>query len=652
MEKLTLTTKDLIAENIAKLSVLFPEIITEVEKDGKTVKTINADKLKELIGDYADNSNEVYELNWVGKQKSRQKIVMPINKTLRPVVEDSVDFENTENLYIEGDNFEVLKLLQESYLNKVKMIYIDPPYNTGKDFVYKDNFAMSREEYDDEAGVIDEEGNKLFLNTTTNGRFHSDWLSMMYERLVIAKDLLRDDGVIFISIGEDEVHNLRKVCDEIFGDQNFIGEAGRISKKANNQGDFWAPNFDYVLTYSKDKESCSQFFGGINYKAYKEIETEGERVGEKYQLIRLYMTSLDPMRGCKNQRYYIKCPDGSFVIPPGDNFPGNVDDGAKIEPKSGKDKVWRWGTSSYLGKKEQLFIKKVKSSNLVDEKGAPAKWNVYTKTYLKDVIENSTASPNNFIENHLNQSSSHELKKLEIPFDFAKPSSLIKFLAETCVTKENDLILDFFSGSATTAHAVMQLNAENGGNRKFIMVQLPEQTDENSDAFKAGYGNIAEIGKERIRRAAKKIQEENTDKDLSNVDFGFRAFKLDSSNMKDVYYNPNDIDQRTLSNFKDNIKEDRNDKDLLYQVLLEMGLPISGKVNEETVNNKTIYRLNDNFLIACFDDDVDLETVMKIAELKPLRLVFKDSSFKDDAAKVNCYEYLKNKLPNAIIKVI
>lgn len=652
MEQLTMKTKDLTQENIAKLTKLFPELVTEVEKDGNMIKTINADKLKELVGNYADNDSEVYELTWAGKQKSRQKIVMPINKTLRPVVEDSIDFENTENLYIEGDNFEVLKLLQESYLNKIKMIYIDPPYNTGKDFVYKDNFTKSKDEEDTDSGAVDEEGNKLFKNTTINGRFHSDWLSMMFERLVIAKDLLRDDGVIFISIGEDEVHNLKKVCDEIFGEQNFIGEAGRISKKANNQGDFWAPNFDYVLTYTKDKESCSQFFGGINYEAYKEVETEGARKGENFQLIRLYMTSLDPMRGCKNQRYYIKCPDGSFVIPPGENFPEKVEDGAKVEPKSGKDKIWRWAKSSYLEKKEQLFVKKVKSSNLVDENGNPAKWNVYTKTYLNDVIENSTASPNNFIENHLNQNSSHELKKLNIPFDFAKPSSLIKFLAEICGVKEDDIILDFFSGSATTAHAVMQLNAEDGGSRKFIMVQLPEPTVEDSEAFKAGYKNISEIGKERIRRAAKKIKEDNKGKDLSNVDFGFRVFKTDSSNMKNVYYNPNEIDQRTLANFKDNIKEDRTDKDLLYQVLLELAVPISAKVKEEKVNDKTIYRVNENFLIACFDNELDLETIKQIAELQPLRIVFKDLSFKDDSTKVNCDEYMKNKLPNTIVKVI
>jgi len=372
------------------------------------------------------------------------------------------------------------------------MIYIDPPYNTGKDFIYKDNFS------------------------------HGDWLSMMYPRLKLARNLLTDDGVIFISIGEQEVHNLRKAMDEIFGEVNFIGTAGRISKKANNQGDYWAPNFDYVLTYCKCREFCVPFFGGINYDNYTEIETEGPRKGEKYQLVRLYMSSLDPMRGCNKQRYLIECPDGSFVIPPGDRFPEKKEDGAFISPQSGCDKVWRWSYKSYLEKKDQLVIRKARSSNLVDQDGQSTLWNVFAKTYLQDVIDNSTATPNNFIEDHINQSASLELKVLGIPFDFAKPSSLIQFLAEICRVEKNDILLDFFSGSCSSAHAVMKANAKDNGGRRYIMVQLPELTAANSDAYKAGYRNICEIGKERIRRAGHKIKNETG----AEIDYGFRVYRL------------------------------------------------------------------------------------------------------------------------------
>lgn len=637
MDKLTLKTKDLTAENIAKLFALFPEIITEVEKDGKMIKIINADKLKELIGDYADNSNEVYELNWVGKQKSRQKIVMPINKTLRPVVEDSVDFENTENLYIEGDNFEVLKLLQESYLNKVKMIYIDPPYNTGKDFVYKDNFAMSREEYDDETGAIDDEGNKLFLNTATNGRFHSDWLSMMYERLVIAKDLLRDDGIIFISIDDNEVANLRNVCDEVFGEVNFVASFAWQSRTSVQNDTDISEQHEYILSYAKHRRIENRRLKEINQKSWYQLPSFAA-----YPLPLAKQRFANPdndIRGLWKADPF----DAPNVR---DNLTYKIENpntGEKYLPPQGR--CWRTEQSKYI----ELF----------DDKrivfGTNGTSRPQLKVFYNDKKDFGEVNRTWWDGNTFGTSTNgtKELQKLfnQSPFTYPKPTTLVVALMKMA-TRNDDIILDFFSGSATTAHAVMQLNAEDGGNRKFIMVQLPEATAEVSEAFKAGYENIAEIGKERIRRAAKKIQEDNTDNDLSNVDFGFRAFKLDSSNMEDVYYNPKGIDQRTLTNFKDNIKEDRNDKDLLYQVLLEMGLPISGKVNEETVNNKTIYRLNDNFLIACFDDDVDLETIKEITELKPLRLVFKDSSFKDDAAKVNCYEYLKNKLPNAILKVV
>ena len=628
MEKLNMKTKDLTQGNITKLTKLFPEIITEVEKNGNIIKTINVDKLKYLVGDFTEDSAEVYELSWVGKHKSRQKIVMPINKTLRPVPEDSVDFENTENLYIEGDNFEVLKLLQESYLNKFKMIYIDPPYNTGTDFVYKDNFSKSREEYDEESGAIDEEGNKLFKNTTANGRFHSDWLSMMFERLVIARDLLRDDGVLFISIDDNEVANLRKICDEVFGEGNFVGKLIWRKKAGGGQADdFFVKEHEYIVVYQKSSDfiwNDEEIPDDIS--KYNKEDEDG-----KFNLVKLAKWGNTARRADRPTMYY------PLIDPEGKkNFPVAPD---------GNEGRWRVGKQ----KMEDLIQKNLVHWEKRNNKYVPYEKIYYEKNKIKinkfrsilyDIAQ--TGDGSNVLTNLFGK------KDL---FENPKPVELLSsFMKENLETEE--IILDFFSGSATTAHAVMQLNAEDGGNRKFIMVQLPEPTPKDSEAFKAGYENISEIGKERIRRAAEKIKEENKDKNLSNVDFGFRVFKVDSSNMKDVYYNPKDIDQRTLTNLKDNIKEDRTDKDLLYQVLLDLAIPISAKVREEKANNKTIYRVEINFLIACFDDDVDLETIKKIAELNPLRIVFKDSSFKDDATKVNCDEYLKNKLPNTIVKVI
>lgn len=644
-DKLDMQSSDLVSQNFEKLAELFPNCVTE----GATGKAIDFDLLKqELNHAVVEGNKERYRLEWPGKREAIVTANLPTTKTLRPVREDSVDFDNTENIYIEGDNLEVLKLLQESYLGKIKMIYIDPPYNTGNDFVYMDNFAKNKDEELFESGQKDELSQRLVVNPETSGRYHSDWLSMIYPRLKLARNLLRDDGVIFISIGEDEVHNLRKVCDEIYGEVNFIGAAGRISKKANNQGDYWAPNFDHVLTYSKSREFCVPFFGGINYDNYSEVETEGDRKGEKYQLVRLYMTSLDPMRGCNNQRYFIECPDGSFVIPPGETFPDAIKDGAYVPPKSGKDKVWRWSYQSYLDKKDQIVIKKVRSSNLVNQEGGETFWNVYTKTYLNDVINKSSATPNNFIEDHINQSASHELKSIDIPFSFAKPSSLIEFLANTCRVESEDILLDFFSGSASSAHAVFKLNAKDRSKRKFIMVQLPELTDIGSDEYKLGYKNICEIGKERIRRAAKKIKEETN----ADIDYGFRVYRLDESNMQDVYYRPQELDQSKMDLFSDNVKLDRTEDDLLAQVMLDWGLPLSLKIEQANVAGKKVFKVAENSLFACFDRDIDEAFAKEIAKEKPLRIVFKDAGFKDDTAKTNVKQLLKQLSPETEMKVL
>lgn len=638
---------DIVADNISKLKELFPEAFTE----GK----VDFDALKEVLGDYIDGREERYSFTWNGKSKARMLAQTPSTGTLRPCKDESVDWDSTQNLFIEGDNLEVLKLLQKSYHKKVKMIYIDPPYNTGSDFVYKDNFKDNIKNYKEITGQVDSEGRSLSNNPETSGRYHTDWLNMIYPRLKLARNLLTDDGVIFISIGEQEVHNLRKLADEVFGEENFIGGAGRISKKANNQGDYWAPNFDHVLTYCKAREFCTPFFGGINYSNYTEIETDGPRAGEKFQPIRLYMTSLDPMRGCNNQRYYIECPDGSYVIPPGENFPENVEDGAFIPPKNGNDKVWRWSYKSYLEKKDQLVIRRVKSSNLVDQNGEPAKWNVYTKTYLNDVIENSSATPNNFIEEHINQKSSHELKSLGVPFDFAKPSSLIKFLAKTCCVKNDDIVLDFFAGSATTAHSVLELNLEDNLTCKFILVQLPELLDDtpkkekdNRDSIEFLKKNglpikLSEIGKIRIRRVIEKIKSEQPE---YNGDLGFKVFKLDSTNIK-PWELDFDLTEQDLEDQISNIKHGREDVDVLYEVLLKYGLDLTLPITEHVVVGHKVFDIGMGALMICLSNDITLDVVEGIAKLKDelnpeiMRVVFKDAGFADDVVKTNAVQILK-----------
>ena len=480
----------------------------------------------------------MYEFNWEGKELAYKLAQTPSTGTLKPCKEESKNWDTTENLYIEGDNLEVLKLLQKSYFGKVKMIYIDPPYNTGNDFVYHDDFRDNISNYKEITNQTTR------ANPETNGRYHTDWLNMMYPRLKLARNLLREDGVIFISIDDIEVDNLKKLCNEIFGEENFIGCAGRITKKSNNKGDFWSPNFDYILTYVKDINEAPTFFGGINYNAYNLIENEGPRKGEKYQLVRLYMSSLQNRN--PEQRFWIDCPDGSKIIPPGSTFPPQ-------RPVLG-DGIWRWTRKKIEEEKDKIVIKKVSSSNLINENGQPAKWNIYTKTYLNDVIDNSTAKPNSFIEDHINQIGSHEIKGLGIPFDYSKPSTLIKYLIEISKSDKDAIILDFFSGSATTAHAIMYSNIGDEGKRKFIMVQLPELTDEKSEAYKAGYKNICEIGKERIRRAGDKIVSENKDKEgIENLDIGFKVFKLDYNKGDNKMYNEkliNSIEIKILTNKK------------------------------------------------------------------------------------------------------
>lgn len=648
MNKLKMQTANKADENFKKLAAMFPNAVTEtIDENGEVVRAIDKDVLmQEISCKVVDGNEERYQFTWPDKKKSVLLANAPINKTLRPCREESVDFDNTENLYIEGDNLEVLKLLQETYLGKVKMIYIDPPYNTGNDFVYADDFAQSTDEYLENSGQFDEEGNRLVQNTESNGRFHTDWLNMIYTRIRISKDLLKEDGVIFVSIDDSELKNILKICDEIFGSSNFVSCITRIAKTTSFRGNYFAPSKDYIVVYAKNISILPSFQDEVsNDEQFNKIETEGERKGEYYRDdIAFYLSTLQTR---PNQRYFIECPDGELVVPPGTTIPQIEQDGEKVLPNEG-DGVWRWEQKQYLLKKNLLSFKQTKSSPLINQYGQKAKWNIYTKSYLNDKKEKGNI-PRDLLDSFLNRNGSEELKKLDIPFSFPKPSKLIKYLIKILNTDKDIIVLDFFSGSATTAHAVMQLNAEDGGNRKFIMVQLPEETDDKSEAYKAGYKNICEIGKERIRRAAKKIAEENPE---AKFDGGFRVLKCDSSNMKEVYYNPAEYEPSLFSRLEDNIKEDRTPEDLLFQVMLDLGVLLSSKIEETTIAGKKVFNVEDNYLIACFDDNVTEEVITEIAKQKPYYFVMRDSSMANDSVATNFEQIFAAYSPDTVRKVL
>ncbi len=563
-----------------------------------------------------------------------------------------------------GEHFtprEVIKLMvnlllsPETDLRKshvVKTIY-DPPYNTGNDFVYRDNFTARREDFEEEAGVFDEDGDRLFKNTETNGRFHSDWCSMIYPRLVLARNLLADDGVIFISIDDCELDSLKKICDEVIGANNYIGNISRMMKSGGNKGQYFSPNIEYILVYAKNRLSLGYFRENISDEtasvSYNNIETEGEKKGEKYSIKGLCQPGL----GIRpNQRYWIKCPDGSFVIPRGKNFPNIIADGEKILP-TGDDTCWKWIYDRYIREKEKgniVFKPSSSATALVDSNGNVAKWNVFNKIWLKD-REDAGRVPVNFISKWENRISSQELKELNIPFDFAKPSLLLKYLINIVEGNEDAIVLDFFSGSATTAHAVMQLNAEDGGKRKFIMVQLPEVCAEGTEAAKTGYANICEIGKERIRLAGEKIKTE-AGLTAQNLDIGFRVLKLDDTNMNDVYYAAGDYTQDLVLAMESNIKSDRTDLDLLYGCLLDWGLPLSMPHAHEKIDGFNVHTYNDGDLITCFEERISEKAIREIARRKPLRAVFRDSGFTSSPEKINVFEVFKLLAPNTNVRVI
>ena len=624
MEKMKFESPDMTAQNIDRIAALFPNCITEMLDEERSTpekkvykRAVNFELLKQMLSPDVVDGDEAYEFTWVGKKAAIVEANKPIRKTLRPCVAESKDWDTTENLYIEGDNLEVLKLLQESYLGKVKMIYIDPPYNTGNDFIYADDFMRSQEEENEQMGMYDEDENRLFKNTDTNGRFHSDWCSMIYSRLMLARNLLTDDGVIFISINEIEQCNLEKICDEVFGSANHI--ATFVWKNKYGPGAFTkgvAYLHEYILCYGK------------NYPENVEAELS-EAEMQKYKLT-------DDK--CAIRGGYITQP---FATKSKDDRPNLVyplvHNGIEIWP----DKQWIW-------EKKRLYDAYDNGEVVINEKNG--KYSVRFKQYLKDENgEVRKGKPLSLLTFCFNQDGTKEMQELigRGVFDFPKPTTLIKYFLSLRINEQDDsdyTVLDFFSGSATTAHAVMQLNAEDGGHRKFIMVQLPEKCDEASEAYKAGYKTICEIGKERIRRAGDKIKSESplTTQDL---DIGFRVLKLDDTNMKDVYYAPDDYDQGMLAGLESNIKDDRTDLDLLFGCLIDWGLPLSLPYKSEKIDGCTVHTYNDGDLIACFDANIPESVVKEIAKRKPLRAVFRDSGFASSPEKINVFEIFKLYMP-------
>jgi adenine-specific DNA-methyltransferase len=652
MDKLKMHSMNKIDENIRIIRKLFPNCITERKYDnGKLKSVIDFDILRqELSSEIVEGREERYQFTWPDKKKSILLANSPIAKTLRPCKEESVDFDNTENLYIEGDNLDVLKLLQETYLSKIKMIYIDPPYNTGNDFVYEDDFAQSSDEYLDNSGQFDDEGNRLVQNTESNGRFHTDWLNMMYPRLKLAKDLLSDDGVIFISIDDNELENLKNICNEIYGEQNFLGV---ITWSKKRKGSFLSKGIisltEYLIVYSKNRIKNKGIFGG------KADASESQPIIKR--------TNKISVLSIPESAIYTKLSDGIF---PKGTY------GDEINPVELIDDVIVEG--GMIVNSFRIMAPFVWSQKLFDNQLARgAKFVVNTinfqirvfKIYDDSDFKGFPSYINGVEIKGTNEDAYEELEKLfkiKKLFDYTKPKNYIKALVEgVCHFDKKAIILDFFSGSATTAHAVMQLNAEDGGNRKHIMVQLPELTNEKSPAYKAGYDNICEIGKERIRRAGKEIKE-NIEKENMQVklgeepkeapDIGFRVLKLGSTNMKDVYYNPADYNPTLFDEVTDNIKDDRSPMDLLFQVMLQMDVLLSSKIEEIEIGGKKVFSVMDNYLIACFDTGITTEIIEAIARKQPYYTVFRDSCMADDSTMASFEQIFETYSKDTIRKVL
>ncbi len=620
MEKMRMETPDMTSENVEKIGSLFPNCITETkDENGKLKKAINFEILKQMLSDDMVDGNEAYEFTWVGKKAAIVEANKPIRKTLRPCRKESVDWDTTDNLYIEGDNLDVLKLLQESYLSKVQMIYIDPPYNTGNDFIYRDDFAVDADEYKEQIGLFDEERVRLFKNTDSNGRFHSDWCSMIYSRLLVARNLLSEDGVIFISMDNPELDNLLKICDEIFGRENFVETL--VWKKiygGKNDSKWFAHYHDFIVVYSKNKDCWRPNLLPRSDDAnsrYKNPDNDprgpwkaGDFTGA----------------GATSQGYPIITPSGKTLFPPeGKHWIASKENYEKLRADN---RIW-FGSSGDNVPSIKRFLSEVKDG--------------MSQISILDYSEVGHSDEAN-----------RELKKLMGGgvFDYPKPTRLLQRLIHLGMSKDG-IVLDFFSGSATTAHASMKMNAEDGGHRKFIMIQLPETVGDKKEAKEAGYSTICEIARDRISRAGKQIKE-NYSLTAKKLDTGFRVFKLDSTNMKDIYYGVGETTQTNLIDMTFNIKEDRNDLDLLFGCLLEWGLPLSLPYTSEKIGNCTVHTYNDGDLIACFDMNVPESVVTAIAKRKPLRAVFRDSSFSNDSAKISISEIFKVLAPDTRIKIL
>ena len=645
--RLETTSVDGTKINLEALYQIAPSCFTEKkdEETGEIKRVVNFETLRQLLGgDAVDEDEEMYQFTWPGKRAARYEAAEPIDDTLRPVPADSVDWDTTENLYIEGDNLRVLKLLQRGYMGKVKMIYIDPPYNTGNDFVYHDDFAHSAEEEDLAAGNIDEEGNRYRRNLDSNGRFHSDWCSMMYSRLLVAHSLLKEDGVIFISIDDNEVHNLRKICDEVFGERNFVGTITRkqSSGSKNDSGyDKIISTADYLLVFQKGDFSFKPILVK-NKKSFTFTDEQG-----KFSIRALEMQGGGdtlPQRPKMGYSIYYKKDTNEVKLLfdydlgntpvyelPNSNLLAQGYKCYRPRPRGSGDMAlgrWRWGDGTF----QERFAE---GGVYFDEE------RVYLKERASDNIEKY---PEAILDQYLNTNGTNELKILfkNRVFSFPKPVSLIDYILRVS-TSPDSLILDFFSGSATTAHAVMQLNAEDGGKRKYICVQLPEETPEGSEARKAGYATIPEIGKERIRRAGKKIKEESP-QTTQDLDTGFRVFRIDSGNYKNVMMQPNEYDQQMLDLFVDNIKADRTDLDLLFGAMLAWGVQLSLPMTTEDVDGCKIYAVDGNGLVACFAENISENVVQAMAAKQPLRVLFRDSCFDEDKTKINIFERFKQQL--------
>lgn len=623
MEKMRMESVDMIAQNIEKIGMLFPNCITEtVDESGKPKKAINFELLRQMLSDDVIEGDEAYEFTWVGKKAAIVEANRPIRKTLRPCMEKSVNWDTTENLYIEGDNLEVMKLLQESYLGRVKMIYIDPPYNTGSDFIYRDNYSVGTDEYEEQLGMYDEvSGERLFKNTDSNGRYHSEWCSMIYSRLMLARGLMANDGVIFISIDDHEQDNLRKICDEVFGRSNFVGQFIWQRRTSPDMRKLVSTAHDYIICYAKDSSNIANV---INKVRLSEADANNYKNPDNDPRGPWASSDFTAQGYRPNQMYEIVTPGGARYTPP-------------------EGRCWKNVESEFLKQCEEgrMWFGK-------DGMGIPRR-----KTYLSEREGKNvwTWWPNSEVGH--SQEATQEVKMLfdgHAYFDYPKPVRLIKKLIQIG-THDDSIVLDFFSGSATTAHALIDLNAEDGGNRKFILVQLPEHIDPQSDAGKGGFNSICEVGEERIRRAGKKVREAipNTTQAL---DIGFRVFRIDDTNMTDVYYSADEYNQSMLSMLESNVKPDRTDLDLLFGCLLEWGLPLSLPYTSEKIEGYTVHTYNDGDLIACFDEAISDSVIKEIARRQPLRAVFRDSSFAGSPAKINVGEIFKMLAPDTRVKVI